>query len=226
VSFAARRALVLERIANACARVGRDAASVQLLAVSKTRLASEVDEAVCAGQVAFGENRVQELAAKAIAADARTEWHLIGSLQTNKVRQLLGVPRLALVHSVDRAAVADALEARLAEQNRSLDVLVQVEATGEPAKRGVGLGALAELAEHVVRECRHLRLRGLMGIGPLAGNPLPVFRAIAAARHALEDRLGLALPVLSTGMSDDLEPAIEAGSTLVRVGTALFGPRG
>lgn len=229
MNFADRRARVLDEIAAACARHGRAPSEVTLLAVSKTRPAESVREALAAGHGDFGENRVQELTAKAAelaSADPAPAWQLIGSLQTNKVGQLLETPGLTLVHSVDRPKVADALNRHRAERGADpLDVLLQVEATGDPGKHGVTEAALPALAERVVHACPHLRLRGLMGMGPLEGDPRPVFDRIAELRARLAADLGCELPVLSLGMSRDLESAIGAGSTLVRVGTALFGPR-
>jgi len=224
---AARLAEVRARIAAASARCGRDPHTVELLAVSKMQPAALVREAHAAGQAAFGENRVQELAAKARElADLDLAWHLIGSLQTNKVRALLDVRGLALVHSVDRHGLADALQTALASTARELPVLLQVNATGEEQKHGVDPRDAEALARHVVGACPALRLHGVMAMGPLAGDPAPVFAAVASLRAELRDRLGLELPVLSLGMTGDLEAAIAAGSTLVRIGTAVFGERG
>src|SRR5690606_24035194 len=115
--------------------------------------------------------------------------------------------------------------ARLAATGRVLPVLLQVDATGECSKHGVPLGDAPALADHVRARCPHLALHGVMGIGPRAGDPAPVFERIAALHAALRDRLGLPLPVLGLGMTGDLDAAIAAGSTLVRIGTALFGGR-
>lgn len=224
--FAERREAVRARIARACAACGRDPAEVELLAVSKTRPADRVREALGAGQVVFGENRVQELVPKAeelAATPAR--WHLIGSLQTNKVRAVCGVPSLAVVHSVDRPKLAAKLAEVCADLGRSLDVLIQVNATGEDQKHGVQPSDAAVLARAILAAAPALRLVGLMAMGPLDGDPTPVFAAVARLRTALRDTLGIPLPVLSLGMSDDLEQGVAAGSTLVRVGTALFGQR-
>lgn len=221
----ARLSAVRARIAAACARAGRDPGSVELLAVSKTRPPADVLEAHAAGQRLFGENRVQELVTKAEAVrDADVEWHMIGSLQTNKVRALLAVPGLGLLQSVDRPKLVDALARELAAQEVRLPVLVQVRATDEPTKHGVDPSAAPDLARQVVA-CPRLELRGLMAIGPLAGDARPAFAAVAALRERLRDALGLPLPTLSLGMTQDLEAAIAAGSTLVRVGTAVFGER-
>jgi hypothetical protein len=220
-------ARVRERIAAACRAAGRPADTVTLVAVSKTHGAEMVRAARAAGQRLFGENRVQELVAKAAAlrdlGDLR--WHLIGSLQTNKVRDLLAVPGLELVQSLDRARLADELQKECARAGRSLDVLLQIHATAEPTKRGCLPGDAAALLAHVRARCPALHVLGLMAIGPLAGDPAPVFAAVAALRAELQRASELALPVLSLGMSGDVEPAVAAGSTMVRIGTDVFGPR-
>jgi pyridoxal phosphate enzyme (YggS family) len=214
-------------LANACARAGRSAASVALLAVSKTHPAAMVRAARAAGQFAFGENRVQELESKAaeLADLPDLQWHLIGSLQTNKVRDLLRVPGLALVHSLDRERLADELQRELARTGRSLDVLLQVHATDEKTKHGCPVADAEALLEHVQRKCPALTVRGLMAMGPLDGDPAPVFARVAALRESLRAASGLPLPELSLGMSGDFEAAVAAGSTLVRIGSLLFGAR-
>jgi pyridoxal phosphate enzyme (YggS family) len=221
---AAGLAAVRARIAAAAAAAGRDPATIELLAVSKTHPAGAVRAAFAAGQRSFGENRVQELAAK--AAELRElplAWHLVGSLQTNKVAALLRVPGLALIHSLDRPKLADLLQQHAAAP---ISVLLQVDATGEATKHGCPPEAAPALVEHLRRACPHLLLRGVMAIGPLHRDPAPVFARVARLRDELRERSGLPLPILSLGMSSDLEAAVAAGSTLVRVGTAVFGDRG
>ena len=223
----ANLAAVRARIAASCARAGREAATVNLLAVSKLHPAAAVRAAHAAGQCHFGENRVQELAVKAVelADSGDLRWHLIGSLQTNKVRDLLGVTGLALVHSVDRQRLADELQRELVRTGRALDVLLQVSATDEATKHGCPLDGTPALLEHVQTRCPALRVQGVMAMGPLDGDPAPVFAAVAALRDRLRAQSGLPMPVLSLGMSGDLEAAVAAGSTLVRIGSAVFGPR-
>ncbi len=226
MTIAENLADVRAQIARACARCGRDPGEVELLAVSKTRPAADVREALAAGQTQFGENRVQELAAKAEElADTDVRWHLIGSVQTNKVRLLCAVPHLVLVQSVDRTKLVDRLASTLAEIGGSLDVLVQVEATGEESKHGAMPDDVPELARAIVAAAPQLRLCGLMAIGPLHGDPTPVFARVARLRDELREALDLPLPILSLGMTGDLEAAVAAGSTLVRVGTGVFGAR-
>ena len=215
-----------ERIAKVCREHEREPSSVELLAVSKTRDAEAVQRAIAAGQVSFGENRVQELLVKSAAfCESPPRWHMIGSLQTNKARDLIGVPHLDLLHSLDRHKLATTLESCLAETGRSLGVLLQIHATHEESKHGCPPEEAEMLARYVTNECPHLRLRGLMAMGPREGDPTLAFGRVAKLRRELQQRLGRELPVLSLGMTGDLEVAIAAGSTMVRVGTAIFGPR-
>ena len=225
--ISANFAQVRERIASACAAAGREVADVELLAVSKFHPADAVREALAVGQIAFGESRVQELVVKAeeLQGESAVQWHLIGSLQTNKVRDLVRIPSLALVHSVDRHKLANALHREFAANDRQLDVLLQGNATDEDQKHGCLPGDVRALLEHVQMQCPSLTVRGLMAMGPLHGDARPVFDSVAALRDDLRDASGLALDTLSLGMSGDLEQAIAAGSTMVRVGTALFGAR-
>lgn len=224
-SIAANFAEVQQRIAAACAAADRKPDSVALLAVSKYSSAEAVREALATGHQAFGESRVQALVAKAseLQGEQQLQWHLIGSLQTNKVRELLQVPRLALVHSVDRQKLADALQRELAAAGKELDVLLQINATGEESKHGCTPDAAAALLEHVQTNCPALNVQGLMAMGPLQGSARPVFDSVVQLRDELRQRSGLQLATLSLGMSGDLEDAIGAGSTMVRVGSALFG---
>jgi pyridoxal phosphate enzyme (YggS family) len=227
-TIADRLGQVRAQIAAAAKRCGRPRADVALLAVSKTHPAAAVRAAHAAGQRAFGENRVQELAAKAseLADLPDLRWHLIGSLQTNKVRELLAVPNLELVHSLDRVSLADELQRQLARTGRRLDVLLQANVTGEANKHGVAPADAMDLLDNVLHHAPLLAVQGVMAMGPLDGDPLPAFAAAAALRDRLRATSGLPLPVLSLGMSGDLDAAIAAGSTLVRIGTAVFGARG
>ncbi|MFN7588099.1 MAG: YggS family pyridoxal phosphate-dependent enzyme [Planctomycetota bacterium] len=227
VDVVANLATVRAQIDAAVARAGRRSGEVQLLAVSKTHPAAAVRSAFAAGQRAFGENRVQELAAK--AAELRdldsVQWHLIGSLQTNKVRELLAVPGLALVHSLDRPRLADELQRELAPTGRRLAVLLQANVTGEASKHGCPPGELPALLAHVQQRAPALVVEGLMAMGPLEGDPVQAFALASRLRDELRAASGLSLPTLSLGMSGDLDAAVAAGSTLVRIGTAVFGRR-
>lgn len=223
--LSARLQNLVIRIARAAEAAGRDAADVRLLAVSKTWPADSVREAAAAGQRAFGENYVQEGAEKVDAlAGLGLEWHFIGPLQSNKTRQVAN--RFAWVHSIDRLKIAERLSAQRDVHLPPLAVCIQVNVSGEASKSGVAPDELPALA-HAVAALPRLRLRGLMAI-PEPTSDVALQRARFAALRALRDRLnaeGLALDTLSMGMSDDLEAAIAEGSTMVRVGTAIFGSR-
>ncbi|HEY0839164.1 MAG TPA: YggS family pyridoxal phosphate-dependent enzyme, partial [Vulgatibacter sp.] len=180
--------------------------------------------AIEAGADLLGENRIQEALGK-YRDVPEAEWHFIGHLQTNKVRQALEFARM--IHSVDRSSLVEALDARLREQGRALDVLLQVNTSYEASKFGVEPEKAPELAR-LVADRRTLRVRGLMTIGPLSDDPERVrraYRRLRELRDELQPVLG-ELPVLSMGMSGDFELAIEEGATLIRVGTSVFGPRG
>ena len=213
------------RIADAAVAAGRDPAMVRLLAVSKTWPADSVREAAAAGQRAFGENYVQEGAAKVDElAGLGLEWHFIGPLQSNKTR--LVANRFSWVHSIDRLKIAERLSEQRDVHLPPLEVCIQVNVSGEASKSGVAPPDLPELARAVAALPR-LRLRGLMAI-PEPPPDVALQRARFASLRAMRDELnaaGLALDTLSMGMSDDLEAAIAEGSTLVRVGTAIFGSR-
>ena len=225
--FVERFAGVRERIVAACAAVDRDPADVVLLAVSKTWPAATVVRAhEQTGHCSFGENRIQELHEKAAALQSLgIEWHMIGSVQTNKVKTLLDCPGLELLHSLDRIKLARALQAELEHRDATLRCLLQINATGEGQKHGVDPADAAELLGAIAVECPRLEVDGLMAMGPLDGAPESVLAQVATLRETLQGALGNALPILSLGMSGDLDAAVAAGSTLVRIGTALFGRR-
>ena len=226
-SIEAKLQQVRQRIVGACAAARRPVQSVTLLAVSKTFGADAVRDAMAAGQRAFGENYVQEALAKIAAlADRRDalEWHLIGPLQSNKTREV--AEQFDWVHSVDRLKIAERLSAQRPDALPPLNVCVQVNVSGEASKSGVEPAALPALA-HAVARLPRLRLRGLMSIP----EPVDGFDAQRAPHRRLRELFealnaeGLALDTLSMGMSADLEAAIAEGSTLVRVGSAIFGER-
>lgn len=222
--LAANVAQVRARIAAAANRNGRRAEDVSLVAVSKTVDAARVREAAAVGLRSFGENRVQEARDK-VAGVPDVSWHLIGSLQRNKVKE--AVRLFTVIESVDSEALAEELSRRAGQQERAVDVLVQVNIAREPQKHG----ASPEEAAAVVRRTAALpglKLRGLMTIAPAASDPdeaRPVFRALRELRERLQDSAGLALPELSMGMTDDFEVAIEEGATMVRIGRAIFADR-
>jgi len=211
----------MSRIAENLARVRASLpAAVTLVAVSKTQPPEAIREAYDAGQRDFGENYAQEWRDKAAAlADlSGIVWHFIGALQTNKVKYLAG--RVAWVHTVDRASLADELSRRCAALHAKVRVLLEVNVGDERSKSGCAPGDVPALVEHV-RGLPGLELRGLMCIPPAEGDPRPYF----ASLRRLRGSLGVPLPDLSMGMSGDYPVAIDEGATLVRVGTAIFGSR-
>ena len=229
VNLQANLAAVDERITKAARAAGRDPSSVRLLAVSKTFPAAVLAQAVRAGQRAFGENYVQEALVKMdeLANSAREpslEWHFIGPVQSNKTRLI--AERFDWVQSVDRLKIAERLAEQRPEDLPALDVLLQVNVSGEANKGGVAPDQLGELASAVAALPR-LRLRGLMAIPAPEADVAKQRRGLAHMKKLFE-RLrgdGLAIDVLSMGMSDDLEAAVAEGSTMVRIGTAIFGSR-
>lgn len=217
---------VRARIAGAAARAGRDPDGVRLLAVSKTHPAGLVEEVFHAGQGAFGENYVQEALEKMSALERfGIEWHLIGPLQSNKTRVV--AERFDWVHTVDREKTARRLSDARPGAMRPLEVLVQVNVSGETSKSGAAPSDVPALAREVSALPR-LRLRGLMAI-PEPTTDISLqhsrFRQVRELFEQLQHE-GLVLDTLSMGMSDDMEAAIAEGSTMVRIGTALFGARG
>jgi len=216
---------VRARIAAACANAQRGVEEVTLLAVSKTFGAGAVREAAACGQVAFGENYLQEAVEKmALLADLPLEWHCIGPIQSNKTR--LVATHFQWAHTVDRLKIAQRLSEQRPEGLAPLNVCVQVNIDGGANKSGVAPGEALALAREVAR-LPNLRLRGLMAIPePVEG--FEAQRAVHGRTRALFEELrraGLQLDTLSMGMTGDLEAAIAAGSTMVRVGTAIFGGR-
>ncbi|MGH8569540.1 MAG: YggS family pyridoxal phosphate-dependent enzyme [Gammaproteobacteria bacterium] len=213
------------RIASAEERASRPRGSVGLIAVSKTRSVAEILALAGGGQRRFGENYLQEALPKiSLLKGQLLEWHFIGRVQTNKSELI--ARHFSFVHTVDREKVAAALDAHRPARLPPLEVCIQVDISGEPSKSGVALTGLPALAEAVTRYPR-LRLRGLMAL-PAPGRDFDGqragFRSLAAALNDLRGR-GHALDTLSIGTSEDFEAAIFEGATLVRVGTALFGPR-
>lgn len=204
---------------------------VRLVAVSKTKPASDVREAYEAGQRDFGENYVQEVLEKAPVLPQDIRWHFIGHLQSNKVKALIeGVPSLFMVQTVDSEKLANKLDSAVgaAQRGTPLSVLVQVNTSGEESKYGVVPEECVALAQHIARNCSNLHLAGLMTIGMPDYSSRPEnFACLADCRKQVADSLGLKESdlELSMGMSGDFEAAIEMGSTNVRVGSTIFGAR-
>jgi pyridoxal phosphate enzyme (YggS family) len=210
---------VRERIARAAERAGRQPDDVLLIGVSKVVEVERIRAALAAGIGALGENRVQEAKAKVAELGRPVPWHLIGHLQTNKVKDAL--PLFDLIQSLDRLELAHELERRAAAQGRVVEALLQVNVASEASKGGFAPDAVGEALD-TIGALSHVRIRGLMVIPPEAEHPedaRPWFRRLRelADKHGLRER--------SMGMSGDFEVAIEEGATMVRVGTAIFGPR-
>lgn len=226
-AVAGRIAAIEARIAAACRRAGRARAEVTLVGASKQQPVETLAAAFAAGLRVFGENRVQEALAKAPALPPEIAWHLLGPLQSNKVRMALRLFRT--FHAVDRLSIAHDLEREAGRLGLELSVFLEVNLGGEATKHGFAEEELPGAAREIAA-LGHLRLAGLMAIPPPTDDPedsRPWFRRLAARGRALAGDLGPARygGRLSMGMSDDFEVAVEEGATEVRVGTSLFGPR-
>lgn len=218
---------ICSKINAATLSSGRIPSTIRLVAVSKTKPASLVDEAAVAGQAIFGENYVQEFIEKATAVKSHVEWHFIGHLQSNKVKYIAGL--VAMIHSVDRLSLAQEIDRQWGRINKVCDILVQVNVSGETTKSGT----TAEQATELIRQVallKNVRICGLMTMPPFFDDPeaaRPYFREL----RLLSEQINLlAIPdvsmrELSMGMSGDFEVAIEEGATLVRIGSAIFGSR-
>jgi pyridoxal phosphate enzyme (YggS family) len=227
-TIASNLAAVRSRIERAAAAAGRDPAAIRLVAVSKTFPADCIRTARAAGQVDFGENRVQEALEKVAAIDdASIRWHLIGHLQSNKARKAVGP--FAVIQSVDSRDLLTRLDTIGQEEHRTVDVLIQVDLAGEATKFGVTESELPSVVQQAAG-CRGVRMTGLMLLPPWLEDPeavRPYFRKLRELRGRLLDAGVPAerLADLSMGMSHDFEVAIQEGATIVRVGTAIFGKR-
>ncbi|OIS99120.1 hypothetical protein A4A49_29070 [Nicotiana attenuata] len=221
---------VLHRVRQAAERSGRRADDVRVVAVSKTKPISLINQVYDAGHRCFGENYVQEIIQKAPELPEDIEWHYIGHLQSNKVKQLLSaVPNLAMVHGVDNQKLANHLDRMVSSIGRQpLKVLVQVNTSGEESKSGIDPSNCVELAKHVKLDCPNLEFSGLMTIGRPDYTSTPEnFKTLLNCRTEVCKVLGMGESQceLSMGMSSDFELAIEMGSTNVRIGSTIFGPR-
>jgi PLP dependent protein len=216
---------IQKRIAEASTRSNRKPGKIVLLAITKTISVDMIRQAFDAGLRDFGENRVQEVLGKIGELPADIRWHLVGQLQTNKINKILG--KLTLIHSIDSIRLAEALSMRL--ENQFQDILVEVNTSGEASKAGIDPDKCLETVEQIVK-LSGLKLKGLMTVGPLTDNPLAIREAFKRLKGLFEEIktrewADREFSVLSMGMSGDFETAIEEGSTLVRIGTAIFGER-
>jgi pyridoxal phosphate enzyme (YggS family) len=218
---------IRKRMADATERCGRDPASVKLVAVSKTRSAAEVREAIAAGAMALGENYVQELLRKREQVGDEVEWHFIGHLQRNKSRYL--APFCALIHSVDSHRLAAEIDRRAAQHDRRQPCLIEVKLSDEQTKFGISDEAIGDLARQML-DLPHVELRGLMVMPPYSDDPEASRPYFVRLRALQEELMRNGIPddncrELSMGMTQDFEVALEEGATILRVGTAIFGPR-
>lgn len=222
----ARVEAVRARMRAACDRCGRDPGTVRLVAVSKTYGPDVVTEAAGCGLDVFGENRVQEAAAKVDQVPPGLAWHLVGHLQSNKTR--LAVHLFDMIHSVDSSRLLEAVDRHAREEGKTQHLLIQVNVSGEASKFGLDPDDVPPVLE-TSQACMNVEVAGLMTMPPITPDPdraAPFFARLRSLRDRWRNETGLALEELSMGMSHDFEVAIAEGATLVRVGTALFGPRG
>lgn len=226
-NFADNLAHIRARIARAAERAGRDPASVTLIAVTKGVDAATVAQAVAAGVTDIGENRVQEARDKFPALPAPVRRHMIGHLQTNKVKACLEL--FDMIHSLDRLPLAEEVSRRAVAAGRDVPVLIQVNVAGEDSKYGLAPGQVLDFVR-AVADMPGLSVKGLMTMAPFVDDPeaaRPVFRELRRIAEAVAQAAirGVSMECLSMGMSNDFEVAVEEGSTMVRIGTALFGRR-
>lgn len=220
-------AQVEENIAAACKRVGRDRSEVTLITVSKTNPVPSLKEAMECGIHIFGENKVQEMMEKQAELPETLEWHMIGHLQRNKVKYLMG--KVVLIHSVDSLRLAEEISKEAVKQNTEENILIEINVAEEESKFGITTEEAIELVEAVAK-LPNIHVKGLMTIAPFVENPednRKVFRALKklSVDIAQKNIDNVTMSVLSMGMTNDYEVAIEEGATMVRVGTGIFGKR-
>lgn len=218
---------VEENIIKSCEKVGRDPKEVTLIAVSKTKPYTAIEEALPSGVLDYGENKVQELTEKYEILPKDIRWHMIGHLQRNKVKYLVG--KVELIHSVDSLRLANQIETEFAKKNEIANILIEVNMANEESKFGI----TSETTEQLVREISkldHVRIKGLMTIAPYTDNPetnREYFRNMKKLSVDITEKNidNVSMNVLSMGMTGDYQVAIEEGATMIRVGTGIFGER-
>ncbi|MCI7145624.1 MAG: YggS family pyridoxal phosphate-dependent enzyme [Clostridiales bacterium] len=218
---------VHDSIREAAEACGRSEDEVLLVAVSKTRTPEEINTAIDAGTTDIGENKVQEIMDKYDAVKP-VRWHMIGHLQTNKVKYI--IDKVDMIHSVDSMKLAHEIDKRAGAHGKVMDILVQINPAQEESKFGVSIEDAGDLVREILDSCENIRVRGLMSVAPIAENPMdvkPYFDGVKAKYDELSkiDHPRLDFRYLSMGMSHDFPVAIAAGSNLVRVGSAIFGER-
>ena len=218
---------VQRRIGEACRRSGRDPKEVTLVAVSKLKPLSDIEELAEAGQMEYGENYVQELCEKHEKVSRPVNWHMIGHLQRNKVKYL--IDKVVLIHSVDSLSLAEQIEKEAAKRGKTAEILIQVNVAHEETKYGLDPQTVIDLADQISR-LPHVHIRGLMTSAPYVSDP-EENRGYFRALHQLfidirrKNIDNISMDILSMGMTNDFEVAIEEGATMIRVGTAIFGER-
>lgn len=219
--------MIRGEIAETAQQCGRSADDVLLVAVSKTRTPEEINVAIDAGVTDIGENKVQEIMDKFDAVKP-VKWHMIGHLQTNKVKYI--IDKVCMIHSVDSLKLAEEIDKRAAQHGLIMDILIQVNSAMEESKFGITTEETGAMIESILENCPNIRIRGLMCIAPFEDNPDDAREYFAEVKK-LYDKYGrldnprIDFKYLSMGMSNDFEVAIEEGSTLIRVGTSIFGVR-
>ena len=213
---------------QAAQKAGRDKDDVLLCAVTKTRAVEEINEAIRAGITDIGENRVQEILDKYESVDP-VRWHMIGHLQTNKVKYI--IDKVDLIHSVDSMKLAEEIDKRAGQHGKTMDILIQVNSAMEESKFGIAAEDAENLINDILDSCANIRVKGLMCIAPFEDNPKDAAVYFAAVRELYSKfskeirHERLELSILSMGMSNDFEVAVAEGSNLIRLGTAIFGER-
>jgi hypothetical protein len=218
---------IKQRVREACLRVGRNPDEVTIVAATKTVQVDRIKEAVNSGIIDIGENRVQELLEKRNSID-NVRWHFIGHLQTNKVKYI--VDFIHLIHSVDSLKLALEIDKQARKINKVIDVLIEVNTSGEKTKYGAKPDEVVELVRQISESCDFVRIKGLMTVAAFLPNPedvRPMFKLLRELRDEIAkfNFKNVEMKHLSMGMSNDFEVAVEEGATLVRIGTAIFGPR-
>jgi hypothetical protein len=218
---------VKQRIQKSCLKVGRNPDEVSIVAVTKTVPIEKIKEAINLGITDIGENRVQELLEKKNSIE-NVRWHFVGHLQTNKVKYI--VDFIYLIHSVDSLKLALEIDKRAKKINRVIDILIEVNTSGEETKYGVKPEETIDLVKQISENCEFLRVKGLMTVAAFLPNPeevRPMFRLLRELKDEIAklNLKNVEMKHLSMGMSNDFEVAVEEGATLVRIGTAIFGPR-
>lgn len=218
---------VKQRIQKSCLKVGRNPDEVSIVAVTKTVPIEKIKEAINLGITDIGENRVQELLEKKNSIE-NVRWHFVGHLQTNKVKYI--VDFIYLIHSVDSLKLALEIDKRAKKINRVIDILIEVNTSGEETKYGVKPEEAIDLVKQISENCEFLRVKGLMTVAAFLPNPeevRPMFRLLRELKDEIAklNLKNVEMKHLSMGMSNDFEVAVEEGATLVRIGTAIFGPR-